>query len=221
METTENLQKPTIFLVDDSKAFLSGLKVILEAAGHSVETFLSGKDLIARLGEFLPDILITDLEMPEMHGLELIRKVRGELGLTITPILALTGRNDEEAMIAAVANGADAFCHKESIKSTILAHISALLRIKASHEYAAQGQQLKAVKALIGTYKHEFGNALAILDGMFKKLQRTCPEAASNPAVPSINQSLERMERVLGKLNSLRNYEEQSYVEGIKILKIG
>lgn len=81
----------TIMIVDDSATMLMSVKANLEIAGFKVETAGDGVKALAKLKSGLkPDLIITDINMPNMDGLELIKNVRGLPGFRFTPILTLT-----------------------------------------------------------------------------------------------------------------------------------
>lgn len=81
----------TIMIVDDSATMLLSLRSTLEMSGYKVEAASDGKAAADRLSAGArPDLIITDINMPRMGGLELIRHVRGLPGFRFTPILTLT-----------------------------------------------------------------------------------------------------------------------------------
>ena len=87
----------TIFLVDDSRTMLLSVKSTLELAGFKVETACDGVDALSKLkGGNKPDLIITDINMPNMGGLELIKNVRTLPGYRFTPILTLTTESQAE-----------------------------------------------------------------------------------------------------------------------------
>ncbi|WP_290871709.1 response regulator [Aquabacterium sp.] len=84
----------TIFLVDDSLTMLMSLKSSLEISGFKVETASDGSQALEKLkGGLKPDLIITDIHMPNMNGLEFIKHARQTL--RFTPILALTTEGQE------------------------------------------------------------------------------------------------------------------------------
>ncbi len=97
----------TILIVDDSATMLMSVKSNLENNGFKVETAEDGVKAMAKLTTGLkPDLIITDINMPNMNGLELIKNARAVPGLRFTPILALTtesqqGRRDEAKKLGA------------------------------------------------------------------------------------------------------------------------
>jgi PleD family two-component response regulator len=207
-----------ILILDDSKAFLSGLKSILSEYNFTIFAHSSPLAALEDVKKNIPDIIICDLEMHELHGFEFIKKIREQENLVRIPILVLTGNTDTKAMSESIKLGADAFSTKETIRHTIIPQIYALLRLKSIHEEAGK---LHGVKTLIGTYKHELGNNLAIIDGMIRILNRKIPSNLENPAMIRILKTIDKLSEILNKLNELRKYEEVKYSENKNILKIG
>jgi two-component system, chemotaxis family, chemotaxis protein CheY len=81
----------TILIVDDSATMLMSVKSNLEIAGFKVETAEDGLKAVAKLkGGIKPDLIITDINMPHMGGMELIKNVRAMPAFRFTPILTLT-----------------------------------------------------------------------------------------------------------------------------------
>src|SRR5665647_1225319 len=81
----------TILIVDDSATMRMSVKATLEMSGFLVESAGDGVQALAKLkGGIKPDLIITDINMPNMGGLELIKNVRALPGFRFTPILTLT-----------------------------------------------------------------------------------------------------------------------------------
>jgi len=86
----------TIFLIDDSATVLMSMEAILHKAGFTIVTAKSGEDAIAQLEKGLkPGLLITDIHMPGMNGIDLIRKVRTMPGFQFTPILVVSTESQQ------------------------------------------------------------------------------------------------------------------------------
>ena len=86
--------KKTIFIIDDSATVIMSLKTALEMNGYTVKTASNGKMALDEIASgFKPDLIITDLNMPIMNGLEFIKNVRQIL--KFTPILILTTESEQ------------------------------------------------------------------------------------------------------------------------------
>jgi len=95
-----------ILLVDDSKTMLMSMEGILSRAGFEVATALCGDDALIMVNEFGPDLMITDLNMPGMDGISLIKKVKADKVMRFKPVLMLTTESQEEKRREAKAAGA-------------------------------------------------------------------------------------------------------------------
>ncbi len=85
-----------ILIVDDSATMLMSVKNNLEISGFTVETAEDGVKALAKLkGGLKPDLIITDINMPNMNGIELIQNARALPALRFTPILVLTTENQQ------------------------------------------------------------------------------------------------------------------------------
>ncbi|MTW21423.1 response regulator [Allochromatium palmeri] len=86
----------TILVVDDSATMVMSLKASLEMAGFKVETAGDGVQALSKLKSGIkPDLIITDINMPNMGGMDFIRNARTLPGLRFTPILALTTESQQ------------------------------------------------------------------------------------------------------------------------------
>lgn len=85
----------TILIVDDSASMRQLVTFALKSAGYDVIAAVHGKDAMAKLGEAKVEMLITDLNMPEMDGIELIRNVRRNPSSKFTPIVMLTTESQD------------------------------------------------------------------------------------------------------------------------------
>ncbi|HHN64374.1 MAG TPA: response regulator [Nitrospirae bacterium] len=86
----------TIMIVDDSQTMIMSLKATLEMNGFRVESAYDGLQALNRLKSGLkPDLIITDINMPNMDGIEFIKNARMVSGLRFTPILALTTESQQ------------------------------------------------------------------------------------------------------------------------------
>jgi two-component system chemotaxis response regulator CheY len=97
----------TVMLVDDSATILMSLKSILSKAGFSVETAAHGAEALAKVtGGLRPNLIISDVNMPQMDGMTFVREVRKAAGMRFTPILMLTTESEQAKRDAARTAGA-------------------------------------------------------------------------------------------------------------------
>ncbi|MEK6607743.1 MAG: response regulator [Myxococcota bacterium] len=101
-----------VLLADDSRVVREAVTALLAQAGYAVETVTDGWEAWERLQERAFDVLVTDLEMPRVHGYELIGKCRADPALRGLPILVLTSRTADANRARALGAGASGFCAK-------------------------------------------------------------------------------------------------------------
>jgi two-component system chemotaxis response regulator CheY len=101
-----------IMIVDDSETVRQVLQLTLENAGFEVVEAEDGVDALAKLPDAQIDMLITDLNMPNMDGLELIKKVRETGAHRFTPIVMLTTESSEQKKLAGREAGASGWIVK-------------------------------------------------------------------------------------------------------------
>jgi len=122
-------QMKTIFIVDDSPTILLSVSAILTKAGYTVEKASNGQDALARFrGGIKADLLITDLNMPGMNGLELIKEVRQLPNYRFMPILFLTTESQQARRAEARAAGASGWLVKPASADDLLNTIKLVLR---------------------------------------------------------------------------------------------
>lgn len=114
-----------LLIVDDSATMLMSLKSTLELAGFAVQTARDGKQALDLLTASKPDLMITDINMPVMDGLELIKRARQVM--RFTPILALTTESQQAKRDEAKRSGATGWLVKPVSSADLLKVIRQVL----------------------------------------------------------------------------------------------
>ncbi len=115
------MQAPKVLIVEDSFTVRELQRSILEAAGYRVETARDGRDALDRLNRDPGiDIVVTDIEMPEMDGLELTQAIRADPQRSSLPVVIVTSRGSDEDRQRGLEAGADAYMAKRSFDQRAL-----------------------------------------------------------------------------------------------------
>jgi CheY-like chemotaxis protein len=93
--TASNAKK--VLIVDDERLFIYPLKDLIESAGYTVESAMSGKEALEKIRTSPPDVVVLDLMMPEMNGFEVAREIKSEDRFKNLPIIMLTGYISDDA----------------------------------------------------------------------------------------------------------------------------
>ncbi|MCL9797414.1 response regulator transcription factor, partial [Frankia sp. AgKG'84/4] len=114
-----------ILIVEDEPQLLRAMRINLRSRGHEVRTAADGAHALAEAAGHPPDIVILDLGLPDMDGIDVIRGLRG---WTRVPIIVLSGRTSGPDKIAALDAGADDYVTKPFSVEELLARIRAVGR---------------------------------------------------------------------------------------------
>lgn len=114
-----------ILIADDDQQILRALRILLTARGYEVLTARTGAEALSEAVEHHPDLVMLDLGMPELNGIEVIEGLRG---WSTVPILVVSGRSGSSDKVDALDAGADDYVTKPFAADELLARIRALTR---------------------------------------------------------------------------------------------
>lgn len=114
-----------ILVVDDDPTILRTLRINLRARGHEVECVATGGEALASVADQIPDLIILDLGLPDLDGVEVLRRVRRS---TSVPVLVLSARQESDDKVEALDEGADDYVAKPFVMDELMARVRAALR---------------------------------------------------------------------------------------------
>ncbi|MFG2131775.1 response regulator [Streptomyces sp. NPDC048751] len=128
---------PRVLLIEDDRAVREGVALALRRQGHEVAAVDTGEDGLERLRSFRPDVVVLDLMLPGISGLDVCRGIR-TLDQTL-PIIMATARGDDEDIVVGLEAGADDYVVKPVQARVLEARIRAVLRRAAAGAPAEGG----------------------------------------------------------------------------------
>ncbi len=132
--------RPTILVVEDEADIRELLRYNLVQEGFAVEEAADGAQALERIAQRSPELLVLDLLLPGMSGLELCRRLRGAPATATLPILMLTAKGAEVDRVLGLEMGADDYVVKPFSPREVMARVKALLRrARAAHEPEPDG----------------------------------------------------------------------------------
>ena len=135
---------PLILIVDDNPANVEIFQVRLEANGYDIITATDGQAGLAMASEKKPDLILLDVMMPKMDGIEVCQRIRADQSLPFMPIIMVTAKTDSKDIVAGLEAGADEYLTKPVDHSALVARVKSMLRIKSLHDTVIeQSAQLK------------------------------------------------------------------------------
>ncbi|ROP60435.1 two-component system response regulator MtrA [Curtobacterium sp. PhB130] len=120
---------PRILVVDDDQALAEMIGIVLRAEGYEPEFSGDGNDAVDAFHATKPDLVLLDVMLPGIDGIEVCRRIRAESG---TPIIMLTAKGDTSDVVAGLENGADDYVVKPFNPKELVARIRTRLRPTAS-----------------------------------------------------------------------------------------
>lgn len=146
MDLGESMQEK-ILIVDDEKSILDPLSYAFRREGFIVETAVNGIDALSKVSIFKPDIMISDIMMPEMNGLDLCKRIENKEGMGI---ILLTAKDDIIDRVLGLEFGADDYITKPFDIRELLARTRSLLRrLKKSSHNEEQKMKVMTIQELV------------------------------------------------------------------------
>jgi signal transduction histidine kinase len=157
-------RRPRVLLVEDNREVRDFIRTLLEPQ-FEVAVASDGEQGLARVRSDRPDLVVSDVMMPEVSGIELCREIKQDAALRSIPVILLTARVGSEATLDAYAHGADDFVAKPFHPQVLLARIRAQLKLRALALHVAQQEKLAVVGVMSAGILHEVRNPVnAILN---------------------------------------------------------
>ena len=153
------MDKSRVLVVDDEPQITRVLRTVLTSQGYQVRTAGEGESALADFTEWRPELVITDLYMPHMDGVELCRRIRA---VSSVPIIVLSVKGEEKAKVEALDSGADDYVTKPFGIDGLLARVRAALRRGGGETEAASFNAGDFRLDLEGRRVHVGGNEIRL-----------------------------------------------------------
>ena len=155
-ESPKDNDLPTVMIVDDSADMRTHLRSLL-VKKFNITTAANGKDALKKIKDAAPDIVLTDIMMPVMDGITLLKELKSNKSTSNIPVILLTARAGEESLIVGFETAADDYLVKPFSSKELIARISAQIR---THQLRMEAQ------TQLQTIFRQTPVAISILNGM-------------------------------------------------------
>lgn len=133
--------KKRILVVDDHEDNVEVLRARLEARGYEVEGATNGQEALDTVSRWCPDLVLLDVMMPDMDGLEVVKRLKADRNLPFIPVIMQTALDSTERMVAGLEAGADDYVTKPINFQELEARVRSLLRIKKLQQEVADREK--------------------------------------------------------------------------------
>jgi len=123
-----------ILVVDDLADNVEILRMRLTSLGYEVIVAEDGEMALTKVRQELPDLVLLDIMMPKIDGLEVVRRIKADTSLPFIPVVLVTAKSDQKDVVAGLNAGGDDYLTKPIDQGALVARVRAMLRIKALHD---------------------------------------------------------------------------------------
>ena len=123
-----------ILVVDDNPANVDILETRLRSQGYETLAAHDGEEALALARETLPDLILLDIMMPKLDGIEVCRRLKADAAFPFTPIVMVTAKADSKDIVTGFEAGGDDYLTKPIDQAALVARVKSMLRIKALHD---------------------------------------------------------------------------------------
>ena len=167
---------PRILVVDDNPANVEILQMRLEAQGYDIKTATDGEEALSAVKAHEPDLILLDVMMPKVDGVEVCRRLRADTSLPYIPIVLVTAKSDSKDIVAALEAGGDEYLTKPVDHAALGARVKSMLRIKALQD-TVQGQAAQ-LRELNSNLEQRVADQVAQLDNLGRLKRFFSPQLA-------------------------------------------
>ena len=125
---------PRILIVDDEPMNLDILQTRLSVHGYEILTATNGEEALAVATAQQPDLILLDIMMPKIDGIDVCRRLKADASLPFMPIILVTAKADSKDVVAGLEAGAEEYLTKPIDQAALVARVKSMLRIKALHD---------------------------------------------------------------------------------------
>jgi len=125
---------PRILIVDDNETNRDILMTRLSAHGYDLKQAADGEEALAAAKEHLPDLILLDVMMPKIDGIEVCRRLKADSSLPFMPIILVTAKADTKDVVTGLEAGADEYLTKPIDQLALVARVKSVLRLKELHD---------------------------------------------------------------------------------------
>jgi class 3 adenylate cyclase len=164
---------PMILVVDDVPDNVDILQMRLESQGYEVITAGDGVEALEKIRALLPDLVLLDVMMPKLDGIETVKRLKADASLPFIPVILVTAKADASDVIGGLEAGGDDYLTKPVDHAALSARVRAMLRIKALHDTVQdQAERLEDQAAQLAMWNSTLEERVAAQLGEIERVGR-------------------------------------------------
>lgn len=220
MERTENPNE-TILVVDDDPEIINIMGAILSKSGYRIFSAQDGSECIEKIKTFEPNLVLLDIGMQQMDGIEICAALKNDPETKDIPIIFVTGYTDINTLKIAFDAGATDYVCKPINRIELLSRINSVLSHQKLDQVRWEREKLVGILEMAGAVCHELDQPLKAvsldLNSIF--LERPTTDEIYE-FLQKFHQKIDKMGEITGKLMRITKYETRNCIRGQKISDI-
>lgn len=198
----------TILIVDDTATNIQLVAALLDPMGYELSFANSGADALEQVKETQFDLILLDIMMPEMDGIEVARRLKADADYQNIPIIFLTAKSDDDSLVEGFEVGAADYVTKPFSPPELIARVQTHLELKQAQDQLRQNNRelaeaIQMKNRLLSIASHDLKNPLSAISGFANMLERNSTVQGSqelSDMVHFITRASNRMMELIGEL---------------------
>lgn len=199
-------KKIKILIVDDNIDTVELLTKRFRAEGYEIAAAYDGEEALRKVREYVPDLVVLDIMMPKIDGLEVCRQLKDDEITKHIPILMLTAKSEVSEKVKGLDIGADGYLTKPFDYKELAARVRSLLAQKDASVKQAQKEKLAALDHIVDEVSHEVRNPLVSIGGLTRRILKNISEDDPNRKyLGVILKNVAALEKMVAQLVTLKS----------------
>jgi len=205
-----------ILVTDDNPVNVRFLKILLEKEGFRTFSAVNGTDCIALVRREKPDLILLDIDMPDITGIDVCKALKQDPETKDTLIVFLTACTDKMVLKEAFESGGVDYVTKPVQRIELLVRLKSALNQKELIQKTLSEEKLRSVIEVAGAICHELNQPMMSVLGYAELLLMDLPhDHEMYPNVEKIKAQTERMGKITRKLMGITTYRTKDYMGGV------
>ncbi len=209
-----------ILVVDDDEALVEMLRTFLSQHGYEVEGALSGAAALKRVSVFQPGLVLMDIGLPDISGLEILRRIRSTPGTQEITIILITGTSGLEMKIEGFHTGANDYIAKPIVPRELLLKVERFLKTAETHQKTVECKQKETIHTLANTVAHELTAPLAIIQNEIALAAQDQDIESLRNRLRAIESTTHHIQEIIIRLNAASRLPSKEPLPGFKLLDL-
>ncbi len=203
-----------ILVVDDDVPITMFLEELLSDEGYAVRVAHRGGDVIQHVAQQSPDVVLLDVNLPDMSGYDVCRRLADNRDTNDLPILLMSGIDrDPDAMAHGLNLGGFDFIVKPFHNDELLARVRVLVRLRRLQQRLVEQERMRVMVETAGAMCHELGQPLSAASGLVQLMLAAGDLSATQlEDLQSLNQAIQRMIDIVRNGQTVQHYATKPYL---------